>query len=108
MYLFAEELNQPVYYRLINGNVTDIKSMSLCVQEMNIKNIIFNADKGFYSQANIAQLKKEELHYIIPLQRSNSLIDFSSLIKVNFKKELKGYFKYQERIIWYYDYEKEG
>lgn len=27
MYLFSAELNQPVYYRLISGNITDIKSM---------------------------------------------------------------------------------
>ena len=108
MYLFAAELNQPVYYRLINGNITDIKSMSLCVKEMNVKNVVFIADKGFYSLTNITQLKDGQLHYIIPMQRTNSLIDFSPLLKVNFKKELKGYFKYQERIIWYYDYQKEG
>ena len=108
MYLFAAELNQPVYYRLINGNITDIKSMSLCVKEMNVKNVVFIADKGFYSLTNRTQLKDGELHYIIPMQRTNSLIDFSPLLKVNFKKELTGYFKYQERIIWHYAYQKEG
>ena len=83
MYLFAAELNQPVYYRLINGNITDIKSMSLCIKEMNVKNVVFIADKGFYSKANLAELKKDEMHYIIPLQRTNSLIDFSPLRKVD-------------------------
>ena len=82
--------------------------MSLCVKEMNVKNVVFIADKGFYSLTNITQLKEGELHYIIPMQRTNSLIDFSPLLKVNFKKELTGYFKYQERIIWYYDYQKDG
>ena len=107
MYLFAAELNQPVYYRLINGNITDIKSMSLCIKEMNVKNVVFIADKGFYSKANIAELKKDAMHYIIPLQRTNSLIDFSPLRKVDFKKKLTDYFKYQERIIWYYTYQNE-
>ena len=36
MYLFSSEMKQPVYYRLINKNITDISSMSLCVREMNV------------------------------------------------------------------------
>lgn len=47
MYLFATGTQQPVYYRLINGNITDIKSMTLCVEEMNIQDVIYIADKGF-------------------------------------------------------------
>jgi hypothetical protein len=46
----------------------------------------------------------ENLSYIIPLHRNNSLIDFSPLEKPNFKKKLK-YFIFQERIIWYYSYQ---
>lgn len=108
MYLFAAKLNKPVYYRLINGNITDIKSMSLCVKEMNVDNVVFIADKGFYSKNNIKMLKDQKLHYIIPVHRNNKLIDFSPLLKANFKKEIKAYFVYQGRIIWYYEYEKDG
>jgi transposase len=105
MYLFSAQMKQPVYYRLINGNITDVKSMSLCINEMNVKNkVIFIADKGFFSTDNIAMMNKENLSYIIPLHRNNSLIDFSPLEKPNFKKELK-YFIFQERIIWYYSYQ---
>jgi len=32
MYLFPAHMKQPVYYRLINGNITDVKSMSLCIK----------------------------------------------------------------------------
>lgn len=105
MYLFSAQLKQPVYYRLINGNITDSKSMSLCVKEMNIKNVIYIADKGFFSANNIQELNKESMQYIIPLHRNNKLIDFKPLLKANFKKELKTYFIYQERVIWYYQYE---
>ncbi|GLU54722.1 transposase [Dyadobacter frigoris] len=107
MYMFSAELKQPVYYRLINGNITDITSMSLCVKEMAIKDVVFIADKGFYSKTNIEQLAANQLQYIIPLRRNNGLIDFSPLLKANFKKEIKNYFEYQNRIIWYYQYEKE-
>jgi transposase len=107
MYLFSAQMKQPIYYRLINGNITDVKSMSLCIKEMDVKDkVIFIADKGFYSAANIKMMDDENLSYIIPLHRDNSLIDFSPLQQSEFKKQMK-YFIFQERIIWYYSYQKE-
>jgi len=108
MYLFSSKLKQPVYYRLINGNITDVKSMSLCVKELGVDNVIFVADKGFFSQENIDLLDQQNLQYIIPLRRNNPMIDYSPLLKANPKKEIGNYFLYQNRIIWYYQYEKEG
>jgi transposase len=105
MYLFSAQMKQPVYYRLINGNITDVKSMSLCIKEMNVKDrVIFIADKGFFSAENIGMMEEEELSYIIPLHRNNSLIDFSPLQRNGFKKEMQ-YFIFQDRIIWYYSYQ---
>jgi len=64
MYLFSAQMKQPVYYRLINGNITDIKSMTLCVKEMNIKDkVVFIADKGFFSAENVAMMDEENLSY---------------------------------------------
>ena len=108
MYLFSAQMKQPVYYRLINGNITDVKSMSLCIKEMDIgNNVIFIADKGFFSYENIAMMEEEKLSYIIPLQRNNPLIDYSPLQRSNFKKEMR-YFIFQDRIIWYYSYQKDN
>jgi hypothetical protein len=108
MYLFSAQMKQPVYCRLINGNFTDVKSMSLCINEMKVNNkVVFIAGRGFFSADNIAMMNEENLSYIIPLHRNNSLIDFSPLEKQNFKKELK-YFIFQERIIWYYSYQNNG
>jgi len=108
MYLFSAQMKQPVYYRLINGNITDVKSMSLCIKEMNVKDkVTFIADKGFFSAQNIELLDEEELSYIIPLQRNNAMIDFSPLQAGDFKKQLN-YFVFQDRVIWYYAYERDG
>ena len=105
MYLFSAQMKQPVYYRLINGNITDIKSMSLCIKEMNIQNnVIFIADKGFFSAGNISMMEQEQLSYIIPLHRNNALIDYSPLQGADFKKGMQ-YFIFQDRIIWYYSYQ---
>lgn len=105
MYIFSSQIKQPVYYRMINGNITDVKSMKQCVTELGADNIIFIADKGFYSKANVSDLKASSLHYILPLYRNSSLIDYTPLQKASFKKEIKNYFSYQGRIVWYYEYE---
>jgi len=108
MYIFSAQRKQPVYYKLINGNITDVTSMKQCVEELGIEKVVFIADKGFYSKKNIEELKNNKLHYIIPLYRNNSLIDYSILLKANYKKEIKNFFLYQGRIIWYYEYDREG
>lgn len=107
MYLFSAGMQRPVYYRLINGNITDIKSMALCVEEMEVDHVIYIADKGFFSKDNVATMKKQKLQFIIPLRRDNKLIDYNPLQKANFKQKLS-FFIYRERIIWYYAYKREG
>ena len=74
--------------------------MALCVEEMEIENVIYIADKGFYSKDNIKMMKGQKLQYIIPLQRKNQLIDYELIETANFKQSIS-YFIYQERIIWY-------
>ena len=106
MYLFSSKMKQPVYYRMINGNITDVKSMALCVKEFGEDDVVYIADKGFYSKDNIEMLDKEKLQYIIPLRRDNPLIDFSVLQQPDFKRKIH-FFSYQNRIIWYYSYTKD-
>ena len=108
MYIFSSKINVPVYYKLINGNITDVKSMKGCVNDLSLNDIIFIADKGFYSKSNIDALRVESLFYIIPLYRNNSLIDYEPLRKENPKKVIGNFFTYQKRIIWYYEYERDN
>jgi transposase len=92
---------------MINGNITDVKSMAVCVKEFGRNDVMYIADKGFYSRDNVEMLEKERLQYIVPLRRNNSQIDLSILQQPDFKREIK-YFSYPNRIIWYYSYTKEG
>lgn len=108
MYLFSAQLKKPVYYRLINGNITDLKSMKLCIEEMKVRDVIYIADKGFFSKENITMLDKEKLQYLIPLHRNNKLINFKPIIEGKLKTVNKKYFIYHDRIIWYYTYEDKG
>ena len=108
MYLFSAQLNKPIYYRLINGNIPDVSSMALSIKEIGVSNVVVVADRGFFSKANIDELEKQNLSYIIPLRRNNSLIDFEPIGKANSKSVIANYFIYQERAIWFYQYEREG
>ena len=51
---------------IFNGNITDVSSMKLCMEEMKTDKVIFIADKGFYSKSNIKTLNDNKLKYIIP------------------------------------------
>ena len=108
MYIGSARLRQPVYYRLVNGNITDVKSMALCVRESGVgRGAVCVADKGFYSAANIALLEEEGISHIIPLHRGNLLIDYGPLQEAGFKKRA-GHFLWQDRVIWHYSYERDG
>ncbi len=86
MYMFVCEFKQPVYYRLINGGINDVSSMKLCLEEMKTDNVVFIADKGFYSKSNIKALNNNGLKYIVPLYRNNKLTDFFPLEQVSFSE----------------------
>jgi len=100
MYLFSAKQHEPVYYRLLPGNIRDVKAFTLTMQECGLKNVTLIADKGFYSKKNIDTLDEAKLNYIIPLQRGSKLIPYPSLDTAN-KKIWDGYFKFNEKIIWY-------
>jgi hypothetical protein len=107
MYVFQAKLSRPIYYRLINGNMTDISCMSLCIKELGINGAVFIADKGFYSEKNIKTLEGVGLYYLIPLRRNNPFIDYQPVFRGDIKKTGQ-YFMRQGRVIWYYRYERKG
>jgi len=101
MFIFSTDTQMPVYYRIIPGNIREIKAMKLSLKESELKNVILIGDKGFYSQSNEEELLSEGLHYILPLRRNSTLIDYD-IVKQNTKKQFDGYFLYEDRIIWHY------
>jgi hypothetical protein len=107
MYLFSAKMKLPVYYRLLGGNIVDVAAMALCVEEMGLSDVVYIADKGFYSAANVAMLEARHLRYIIPVRRDNRQIDYSPLEDGEFKAK-HGRFVWQGRIIWCYRHEAGG
>ena len=104
MFIFSVRQQLPIYYRLLPGNIKDVKAFKLCLKESGVKDATIIADKGFYSKANIERLDQESLAYIIPLRRDNTLINYGKLSS-NDKKNFEGYFEFENRFVWYYTLE---
>jgi len=100
LFLFSTSQQQPVFYRLLPGNITDVKAFKLTMQEADLKNATVIADKGFFSEDNIETMDNFKLNYIIPLRRSNLKIDYSA-IKDTQNHDFDGYFEHQKRFIWF-------
>ena len=97
--LFSQIQHEPVYYRLLPGNIRDVKSVKLSLKEAGINDAVFISDKGFYSEDNATELDESGLAYITPIKRNHTLIDYKPLQKRG-KKGLSHHFKFQERFIF--------
>ena len=107
LYAFSCEQRQPVYYRIVPGNVRDVSSFRHAVNESGIRDVTVIADKGFGSKANFNMLESEGIRYIVPLRRNNGAFDRSKL-KTGDKSSFDGHFMFQKRVIWYYEYKLDG
>lgn len=107
LFIYSASLKLPVYYRIVPGDVREVKAFRLTLEESGIEDAILIADKGFYSEDNVAQLEAEGLRFIIPLRRNSSLINYSPFEGTN-KRGFQGYFKFNSRYIWYYSYQVKG
>lgn len=105
MYAFSADAHKPGYYRVLPGNIRDVKSFEFSVRELGIENTVIIADKGFGSEANFELLENSSLNYIIPLRRNNGHCDRQILISGN-KSSFDGYFLFNGRAIWYYEYQQ--
>lgn len=106
IFIFSLDKHSPAYFRMIPGSVRDVSSLILTVQESGVKDVVLIGDKGFYSEDNVKDieaLEKAKIHYIFPLKRNISLIDYSKIEKGD-RREFDGYFMFEKRHIWYYSY----
>ncbi|GCC10758.1 transposase DDE domain protein [archaeon] len=108
IFLFSLDQHTPSYFRMVPGSIRDVSPLVLTVKESGVNNVVLIGDKGFYSENNVLGLEAEKLHYILPLKRNSSLIDYSMIQKGD-RRALDGYFMFEKRTVWYYSYKlKEG
>lgn len=100
MYAFSSDEMQPVYYRVIAGNVRDVSALSMSLEESGMKNGIVVADKGFASEANFNFIESANIKYVVPLKRNSGEIDYVAF-KDGSKSAFDGHFMFKGRPIWY-------
>lgn len=100
LYIYSMGLKLPVFYRIVPGNIREVKAIRLTLQEAHIKDCILIGDKGFYAKNNVQMLQEDGMQYIIPLRRNNVLIDEVGLQRDKIKTGSQ-YFTFEKRIIWY-------
>ena len=100
MYIYSATSRMPVYYRLLPGNIREVKAFKNSLLEAGLKTAIVVADKGFYSADNLALLQNEKLNFVLPVRRDNLLINFTPLVKNTFK-DGANYFDHVKRPIWH-------
>lgn len=103
LYLYSSKSRMPVFYKILPGNIREVKAFKNCLLEADLEDAVIVADKGFYSKKNIELLQKEQLKFILPLKRDNSIIDYS-LLEDNTFKSTDCYFEHEKRVIWYQKY----
>lgn len=101
LFIYGADKKMPIYYRLVPGNIREVKALKLTIQESGLSQAIVVTDKGFYSRPNRQSLEDEQLRYIIPLRRNSALIDYRATQSAD-KKGFDGYFRFEDRVIWYH------
>jgi hypothetical protein len=103
MLIHSVEQRMPLYYRILPGNIREVKAFSLSLKEFGkTEDVTVITDKGFYSNKNLREMRDEHIIYIIPLRRNVPLIDYSRLQTGLSYEKLDGYFSFEKRIVWYY------
>ena len=100
MYLFSATSKTPLFYRINPGNIREVKAFRLTLKESGITDAILIGDKAFHSKDNVALMEAEQLQFILPIIRTNELIDYASVADNSIKSE-KHYFMHHGRAIWY-------
>lgn len=91
---------KPIYFKGFTGDKTDISILKTCIRESGLNNMIFIADKGYYSGSNAEELTKNGISYIMPVKRCDKRIDYAS-IDMSSMDGFGGFFSFQSRPIFY-------
>ena len=100
LYLYDALTLEPVYYRSLAGNIREVSAMKNTIAISGLEQCTYVGDKGFFSQANLAQLEEMSMQYIIPLRRDNKLIPYEALKEI---EQTNNYFKFSKRFIFHAD-----
>lgn len=100
LYLYDALTLEPVYYRMLAGNIREVFAMRNTIVISGMEDCVYIADKGFFSRANVTELERMSMRYIIPLRRDNKLIPYGAIKEV---EQGDNYCNFSKRFIFYAD-----
>lgn len=100
MMVYSLDFKLPSYYRLLPGNIKDVKAFKICMSESGASSATAILDKTFPSLDNLEFLENEGIKYIASLRRSTKGLDYSAF-ESRTNSGLDGHFTYQGRVLWY-------
>ena len=100
LYMYNASTLEPLYYRLLPGNIREISAMQNIIKISGLEQCVYIADKGFFSESNVAELERLKMSFIIPLKRDNPLIPYDS---VNGIEQSDNYFEFAKRFVFFAD-----
>lgn len=74
LYAYSVKNRKPIYYKLLEGSVSDKATLQDVLKESGIKNSISLIDKGFNSKSNIDSLLANKNKYIMALRSDSKLV----------------------------------
>jgi hypothetical protein len=98
LYLYDANSLKPLYYRILPGNIREVSAMKNTLTIAGLEQCVYIADKGFFSQANIEELERLKMQYIIPLKRNNALIPYDKITDI---EQTDDYFEFAKRFIFH-------
>lgn len=77
LYPFNLTRRMPAYFRTAVGSISSVSSLSRSMNGSGAKDVVLVGDNVFYLANNVEELENDGLHYILPLKRDSSLIDYN-------------------------------
>lgn len=89
----------PVAIDVFYGSLKDIKTIRYFIERLPNRDIGFVMDTGFTSYKLLVDLKKERMHYVVPLRRNSKILPSFA--------QMTGTFAYRKRVIAFSKSERE-
>lgn len=80
LYAFDLKKKEPLCHKVYPGNMLDMTSFSDFIDTFDLRECTVMGDKGFLSAENLLSLKERDVHYVMPLKRSDSRIGKYALL----------------------------
>lgn len=107
LYAYSVKNRKPIYYKLLEGSVSDKTTLKDVLKESGIEKSISLIDKGFNSESNIDSLLQNKNKYIMALRCDSKLVTEDILNDVT-RKNAKEMFTLDEEAIFAYEVEDEN